>query len=69
MPVLALPFPMIDPIALELGPLAIRWYGLAYLTGILLGWYYARKLAANAALWGGRPAPMTPLDTISFILR
>ncbi len=66
--VLALPFPMIDPIALELGPLAIRWYGLAYLTGILLGWYYARKLAANAALWGGRPAPMTPLDLDDFLL-
>ncbi len=68
MPVLALPFPMIDPIALELGPLAIRWYGLAYLTGILLGWYYARKLASNAALWGGRPAPMTPLDLDDFLL-
>ncbi|TDI56135.1 MAG: prolipoprotein diacylglyceryl transferase [Alphaproteobacteria bacterium] len=68
MPVLVLPFPMIDPIALELGPLAIRWYGLAYLTGILLGWYYARSLATNAALWGGRPAPMTPLDLDDFLL-
>jgi len=68
MPVLVLPFPMIDPIALELGPLAIRWYGLAYLTGILLGWYYARSLAANAALWGGQPAPMTPLDLDDFLL-
>jgi phosphatidylglycerol:prolipoprotein diacylglycerol transferase len=62
------PFPNIDPIALELGPLAIRWYGLAYLTGILLGWYYARRLATNAALWGGRPAPMTPADLDDFLL-
>jgi phosphatidylglycerol:prolipoprotein diacylglycerol transferase len=68
MPVLAVPFPNIDPIALELGPLAIRWYGLAYLAGILLGWFYARRLIANAALWGGRPAPMTLLDLDDFLL-
>jgi len=68
MGVFAVPFPNIDPIALELGPLAIRWYGLAYLTGILLGWFYARRLAANAALWGGRPAPITPADLDDFLL-
>ncbi len=63
-----MPFPDIDPIALQLGPLAIRWYGLAYLTGILLGWYYARRLAGNAAIWGGRPAPMTAADLDDFLL-
>jgi len=68
MRVLAVPFPNIDPIALELGPLAIRWYGLAYLTGILLGWFYARRLATNAALWGARPAPMTLVDIDDFLL-
>ena len=31
-------FPNIDPIALQIGPLAIRWYALAYITGLLLGW-------------------------------
>ena len=68
MRVLAVPFPNIDPIAFELGPLAIRWYGLAYLTGIMLGWFYARRLATNAALWGGRLAPMTPVDLDDFLL-
>ena len=68
MPVLAVPFPNIDPIALELGPLAIRWYGLAYLTGILLGWFYARALATNAALWVGKSAPMTPAELGDFLL-
>lgn len=34
-------FPQIDPIAIEIGPLAIRWYALAYIAGILLGWRYA----------------------------
>jgi phosphatidylglycerol:prolipoprotein diacylglycerol transferase len=38
-----LPYPNIDPIALQLGPLAIRWYSLAYLAGILLGWWYLKK--------------------------
>jgi phosphatidylglycerol:prolipoprotein diacylglycerol transferase len=37
----SLPFPRIDPVALALGPLKIRWYALAYLAGILLGWRYA----------------------------
>ena len=60
---LALTFPQIDPIALQLGPIAIRWYGLAYLAGILLGWRYGRRLIANERLWGGgKPAPMTPID-------
>jgi len=35
-----MPFPNIDPIALELGPLVIRWYALAYVAGIVLGYYY-----------------------------
>lgn len=34
-----LTFPDIDPIALQLGPLAIRWYSLAYIGGIVLGWW------------------------------
>jgi len=40
---MALPFPNVDPIALQLGPLAIRWYSLAYIAGILLGWWYVAK--------------------------
>ena len=47
----ALSFPQIDPVALQVGPIAIRWYGLAYLVGILLGWRYGRQLIANANLW------------------
>lgn len=36
----ALIFPSFDPIALQIGPLAIRWYALAYIAGLLLGWRY-----------------------------
>ncbi len=44
LPVIA--FPSIDPIALEIGPFAIRWYALAYIGGILLGWLWAKRLIA-----------------------
>ncbi len=40
-----LPFPDFDPIALQLGPLAIRWYALAYITGLLGGWWYMQTLS------------------------
>jgi phosphatidylglycerol:prolipoprotein diacylglycerol transferase len=57
MPVFAIPFPMIDPVAVQLGPLSIKWYGLAYVVGLLGGWWYARKLVASDRLWGGRARP------------
>jgi len=44
---LALPFPAIDPTLVEIGPFAIRWYALAYIVGLLLGWRYVRGLAAK----------------------
>ena len=43
----ALGFPTIDPVALELGPVVIRWYSLAYVAGILLGWRYIIILTAK----------------------
>ena len=39
MPLLVLPFPAFDPILVSFGPFAVRWYALAYIVGILLGWY------------------------------
>jgi phosphatidylglycerol:prolipoprotein diacylglycerol transferase len=42
--ILVLPYPYINPVALELGPLLIRWYSLAYITGLLLGWRYCLAL-------------------------
>jgi len=44
---MALHFPDIDPVAIRLGPLAIRWYALAYIVGILLGWRHVRQIAAS----------------------
>ncbi len=67
MPVSALPFPDIDPVLISIGPLAIRWYALAYIVGILLGWLYARRLIRNDALWRGR-APLTVANFDDFII-
>ncbi len=38
-------FPEIDPVALQIGPLAIRWYAIAYIVGILFAWWYAKRLS------------------------
>lgn len=39
-----IPFPNFDPIAVQLGPIAIHWYALAYLAGFVLGWKYMLRL-------------------------
>ncbi len=67
MPVSALPFPDFDPVLISIGPLSIRWYALAYIFGILLGWLYARMLIRNAALWGGK-APMQVEDFDDYVV-
>jgi phosphatidylglycerol:prolipoprotein diacylglycerol transferase len=67
MPLFALPFPHIDPVLISIGPFAIRWYALAYIVGILLGWLYARAILRNERRWGG-PAPMTVTDYDDFVV-
>jgi phosphatidylglycerol---prolipoprotein diacylglyceryl transferase len=44
----AIAYPAIDPVLVQIGPIAIRWYALAYLAGLLLGWLYARWLARHS---------------------
>jgi phosphatidylglycerol:prolipoprotein diacylglycerol transferase len=67
MPLAVLPFPRIDPVLVSIGPFAIRWYALAYIVGILLGWLYARALIRSARPWGGR-APLDVLDFDDFVV-
>ena len=67
MPLFVIPYPVIDPIAFEIGPLAVRWYGLAYMAGILLGWLYGRYLLSRPDLWNGKP-PMTISQADDFLL-
>jgi phosphatidylglycerol---prolipoprotein diacylglyceryl transferase len=67
MPLLFLQFPDFDPVLIAIGPFQIRWYALAYIVGILLGWFYARALIRNERLWDG-PAPLTLADFDDFVL-
>jgi len=63
-----LPFPNIDPVAFAIGPLAVHWYGLAYVAGIMIGWLYARKLIDRPTLWKGDAAPMTKTHLDDFLV-
>ena len=63
-----MPFPNIDPIAFAIGPVAIHWYGLAYVAGIMIGWYYARLIAANDSLWPGNVSPITKAQLDDFVV-
>jgi len=67
MPLNIIQFPNIDPVLISVGPFAIRWYALAYIVGILGGWFYARSIVRSEALWG-RKAPLTVTDYDDFIL-
>jgi phosphatidylglycerol:prolipoprotein diacylglycerol transferase len=52
-------FPEFDPVLFSIGPLDIRWYALAYVAGIVLGWWYAARLARDEALWAPARPPVT----------
>ena len=60
--------PDFDPVAFSIGPFVVRWYALAYIAGLLVGWLYARKLASSAALWGTleRPRPVDLDDLLVY---
>ena len=60
MSLLAIPYPAIDPVALRLGPLTVKWYGLAYMAGLLLGWLYIKHLLGSQRLWPAGKAPFAP---------
>jgi phosphatidylglycerol:prolipoprotein diacylglycerol transferase len=50
-----LPFPNFDPIAVHLGPLAIRWYALTYIVGIVIGWWLVLRMLRSKPLWSPPP--------------
>jgi len=61
MPYLVLKFPDFDPVLVQIGPFAIRWYALAYIGGIVIGWLYAKAIVRRESVWGGA-APITTVD-------
>jgi phosphatidylglycerol:prolipoprotein diacylglycerol transferase len=57
MPTLVLPFPAINPVLVQWGPLAIRWYALAYIAGLVLGWLLIRRIVSDDRYWNGKRRP------------
>jgi phosphatidylglycerol:prolipoprotein diacylglycerol transferase len=62
-----MPFPDIDPVAFEIGPLSIKWYGISYVVSILLGWFYARWIVTTPRLWRNDTPAMTVTDIDDFV--
>jgi phosphatidylglycerol:prolipoprotein diacylglycerol transferase len=67
MPLFVIPFPAFDPVMVQIGPFAIRWYALAYIVGILAGWLYARAIIRSEQAWSG-PPPLSVADYDDFVL-
>lgn len=65
LPVIA--FPVIDPIIFQIGPFALRWYAVAYIAGLVGGWWYVRAQVQNPKLWPTSGAPYTVEDIDDFL--
>jgi len=50
----AIVYPHFDPVIFKVAFITVRWYALAYIAGILLGWWYVLRLSRKAALWAPR---------------
>ncbi len=60
--------PDINPVLVQIGPLAIRWYALAYIAGIVAGWLYVASLVKKEALWAPRRPPVNNAQLDDLIL-
>jgi phosphatidylglycerol:prolipoprotein diacylglycerol transferase len=57
----AIPFPPLSPNLIEWGPLVIKWYGLAYVGGLVFAAWYIKRLVSTPRLWGAwKPAMTAP---------
>lgn len=58
----AIAFPVIDPVIVEIGPFAIRWYALAYIVGLVAGWRMAMRIVQRPG------STVTPQQIDGFLL-
>ncbi len=57
-----------DLLGWHIGPIGVRWYALAYIAGITLGWRYCVRLVKTPALWGVREPTATPVQLYDLVL-
>jgi phosphatidylglycerol:prolipoprotein diacylglycerol transferase len=50
-----LPYPHLDPVLVHLGPLSIKWYGLAYIAALLFAWWGVARAVKTPSLWTNPP--------------
>jgi phosphatidylglycerol---prolipoprotein diacylglyceryl transferase len=62
-----IPFPEIDPVLIQIGPIAIRWYALSYIAGLLGAWWFILRLIRSPRLWAGAPFDGKPSATSDHI--
>ena len=60
--------PGIDPVAIHLGPLAIHWYALSYVAGLLFAVWYMKYLSRQPRLRGANPHTLTPQAAEGFLI-
>lgn len=65
---MALDFPAIDPVAISVGPLVVRWYALAYLAGFLGGWKYILYLVGKYQTEEQRPNVQDIDDFVPWVI-
>ncbi|PQA86166.1 prolipoprotein diacylglyceryl transferase [Hyphococcus luteus] len=65
---MTVPYPQIDPVLLKIGPFSLRWYSLAYIGGLAVGWWYLTDLIKKKHLWpkSGPPLGRRLLDDVIF---
>ncbi|RYG09823.1 MAG: prolipoprotein diacylglyceryl transferase, partial [Caulobacteraceae bacterium] len=61
-------FPEFNPVWFSIGPLDIRWYALAYVAGIVLGWWYAARIIKTDRLWAPGKAPINTQQLDDLVL-
>jgi phosphatidylglycerol:prolipoprotein diacylglycerol transferase len=61
-----IPYPAIDPVLFAFGPVVIRWYSLAYIFGLILGWRYIAALAKRPA--PGQAVAAGPADIDDYLV-
>lgn len=63
-----LTLPDINPVIFQVSIVAVRWYAVAYVAGIVLGWLYIGKLLRTESLWAPRTPPATTVQLDDLIL-